>query len=502
MIAELSVATAEAEQAAVWSLGRGPLSDQFRWQLEMEIAAFQGTPGVASANQAADYNPGVPGRSVRVVSERSGGNKAKFAEWLNTARQLDEQDRLRHFRSQFHFPVQADGTPKVYFCGNSLGLQHESVPAAVEEVLASWRERAVAGHFSGTRPWMRYHEALREGQAEMLGAKPGEIVTMNTLTANLHLAMASFYRPSGKRCKVVIEQQAFPSDRYAVASQIRWHGLDPAECLVELAPAEGERLIDEDTIERWLHEHGDTVALVLWPGLQYATGQVFDLQRIAAAARSAGAAVGFDLAHSAGNVPVALNDSECDFAAWCTYKYLNAGPGAVGGMYVHPRHYERTDLPRLQGWFGNELATRFLMKHDFAAASGADAWTLSTPPTLLMAPLRASLEVFREAGWQKLCAKSRALTAFFAQIIERELGDDLEIITPSDLARRGCQLSLRVKAGRAEGRALFEHLEAQGIVPDWREPDVIRVAPVPLYNSFEDGVALVRAVLDWKSQAA
>ncbi len=411
---------------------------------------------------------------------------------LQQARQLDAADPLKEFRKGFHFPKNADGSDQLYFCGNSLGLQHQSVALVVEEVLAAWKNRAVEGHFTGQRPWLRYHEGLRAGQAAMIGAGPHEIVTMNTLTVNLHLAMISFYRPQGPRRRIVMEKHAFPSDRYAVESQIRLHGLDPADCLVELAPQDGERLIAEDRIETYLRQHGDTVALVLWPGVQYASGQVFDLGRIAVAAKACGANVGFDLAHAIGNIPLALNESGCDFAAWCTYKYLNAGPGAVGGMFVHERHHQRTDLPRLNGWFGNDLATRFQMTPEFRPAPGADAWQLSTHTTLAMAPLLASLEVFDQAGFARLREKSIAMTAWLAQQLEENLGEVLEIITPMQEERRGCQLSLRVRAGREAGRSLFTRLEQAGVVPDWREPDVVRVAPVPLYNSYEDCAQLVR----------
>jgi kynureninase len=413
---------------------------------------------------------------------------------LQQARQLDAADPLREFRKGFHFPKNPDGSDQLYFCGNSLGLQHQSVALAVEEVLAAWRDRAVEGHFTGKRPWLRYHESLRAGQAAMIGAGPHEIVTMNTLTVNLHLAMISFYRPQGARRRIVMEQHAFPSDRYAVESQIRLHGLDPADCLVELAPEDGERLIAEERIEDYLRQHGESVALVLWPGVQYATGQVFDLGRIAAAARACGANVGLDLAHGIGNIPLSLNETGCDFAAWCTYKYLNAGPGSVGGMFVHERHHQRTDLPRLNGWFGNDLATRFRMAPEFRPAPGADAWQLSTHTTLAMAPLLASLDVFAQAGFARLRKKSVAMTAWLASQIEVRLGNVLEIITPAQAERRGCQLSLRVRAGRDAGRHLFTRMEQEGVVPDWREPDVIRVSPVPLYNSFEDCARLVCVV--------
>lgn len=419
---------------------------------------------------------------------------------LDDARAHDAADPLAACRQGFRFPRHTDGSDKLYFTGNSLGLQHETVDAAVAEVMEAWRTRAVEGHFRGERPWMHYHELLREGQAAILGAKPGEVVAVNTLSVNLHLAMVSFYRPAGKRNRILMEKNSFPSDRYAVESQIRWHGLDPAECLVEIAPEAGQRLIEECQVENYLAEQGGRVALVLWPGVQYATGQVFDLPRIAAAGRAAGACVGFDLAHSAGNIPVNLHDTGCDFAAWCTYKYLNAGPGAVAGLFIHERHDRKRDLPRLHGWYGNHPDSRFRMAPEFDPAPGADAWIISNPPILAMAPLLASLQVFGSAGMQNLRQKSIAMTGWLAKAIEQHLADWIEIITPSEPERRGCQLSLRVRAGRETGRELFQYLEQSGVVPDWREPDVIRVAPVPLYNRFEDGARLVKLVHEWFEQ--
>ena len=413
------------------------------------------------------------------------------------AQSLDAADPLQSFRSAFSFPQRADGGDTLYFCGNSLGLMHQSVKDAVNQVIEAWQDLAVEGHFVGERRWMTYHELLQHGQAQLLGARHSEVVTMNTLTVNLHLAMISFYRPHGRRCQVLMEKQSFPSDRYAVESQIRLHGLDPADCLVELEPPAGARIIDESQIESYLQRHGDRVALILWPGVQYASGQVFDLPRIGEAGRRAGAAVGFDLAHAIGNVPLALHDSECDFAIWCTYKYLNAGPGSVAGMFVHERHAGRTNLPRFHGWYGNARASRFKMAPEFDPAAGADAWQLSNPPILSMAPLLASLQVFADAGFDRLRKKSLAMTAWLAGRIQSELGAILEIVTPLEPQRRGCQLSLRVRAGREQGRRLFEHLERSGVLPDWREPDVIRVAPVPLYNSYQDCDQLVRIMADY-----
>lgn len=421
---------------------------------------------------------------------------------LERARALDAVDPLAGFRDRFWVPKRKDGSDQLYFTGNSLGLQPKALAAEMQQELETWKDLGVAGHFEGRFPWMPYHEFLREPLARLTGALPHEVVAMNSLTVNLHLMMVSFYRPDGRRRRIVIEQQAFPSDRYAVASQIRFHGLDPAECLVELGPAgaseeAGDRCIEEADIEAFLEAEGDTVALVLWPGVQYATGQVFDLGRIAQAAQKAGANIGFDLAHSAGNVPLALHDSGCDFAAWCSYKYLNAGAGAVAGCFVHERHSGRSDLPRFHGWWGHDPDVRFRMGHDYVPAPGADAWQLSNPPILAMAPLRVSLAEFELAGLDMLRQKSLALTGYFAELIQAELDEVLEIITPLEESRRGCQLSLRVRAGHESGRALFEHLEHEGVVTDWREPDVIRAAPVPLYNRFEDCWGLVDHIQRW-----
>ena len=405
---------------------------------------------------------------------------------LQQAQALDRQDRLSHFRDQFWIPKRADGSEQLYFCGNSLGLQPKAAKAAVMEELTAWQELAVEGHFKGQRPWLSYNDVLRGPMAELIGAKPQEVVLMNSLTVNLHLMMISFYRPHGQRRQILIEQQSFPSDRYAVESQIRMHGLNPDECIVEIAPSGDDRIIEESAIEDYLAAHGEEVALVLWPGVHYASGQFFDLTRIAKSAHTAGARCGFDLAHAVGNVPLNLDESDVDFAVWCTYKYLNSGIGAVAGCFVNERHTERNDLTRLHGWWGNDPKTRFLMEPEFVPASGAEAWALSNPPILAMAPIRVALELFQQAGFASLRKKSVQMTAYLEQLVQTELNDSLEIVTPAEPERRGCQLSLRVLNGRAAGRALFEQLEAAGTIPDWREPDVIRVAPIPMYNRFED----------------
>ena len=416
---------------------------------------------------------------------------------LEAARALDRDDELRGFRDLFWIPPFGDKTGQAYFCGHSLGLQPRSATAAVENEMRAWREQAVAGHFRGDPAWMDLGDSLAAGMADLVGAHADEVTVMNTLTVNLHLLMVSFYRPAGRRRKIVIESGAFPSDRYAVASQLRFHGFDPAECMVELAPEPGSRLIEESRVASWLSRNGDEVALVLWPGVQYASGQAFDLEQIAAAGRAAGAHVGFDLAHAAGNLPMRLHDSGADFAAWCTYKYLNGGPGAVAACFVHRRHTDGETLPRFEGWWGNARDSRFRMAPQFAAAAGAEAWQLSNPPILSMAPLRASLDIFREAGLDRLRDKSLAMTGWLADGIEAHLDDVLEVLTPKDAERRGCQLSLRVPAGREQGRRLFRHLEEHGVIADWREPDIVRVAPVPLYNSYQDCFELLRLAGEW-----
>lgn len=408
----------------------------------------------------------------------------------------DAADPLAPFRGEFLIPPHGSGE-QVYLCGNSLGLQPRATRQALLDELDDWRDLAVEAHFRGRHPWMPYHAGVRDHLAELVGAQPGEVVAMNSLSVNLHLMMVSFYRPTAQRPAILIEQGAFPSDRYAVESQIRFHGFDPAEALIELAPDEPGGTLSFDAIARVLDAHGPRIALVLLPGVQYLTGQVLDLRAITELAHRKGCVVGFDLAHAVGNVPVNLHDSHADFAVWCHYKYVNSGPGAVAGCFVHERHAQ-TPRPRFAGWWGHDQATRFRMGPQFVATPGADGWQLSNPPILALAPLRVSLEIFHRAGRGRLREKSRELTGWLAQLIGRELGDVLEILTPAAPERRGCQLSLRVKGPRDAGRALFDHLASQGIVGDWREPDVIRVAPTPLYNRYTDALRFVRAVAAWR----
>lgn len=411
----------------------------------------------------------------------------------------DAADPLRDLRSEFLIP-RHDGEPMAYFVGNSLGLQPRGARAYVEEVLRKWEEEGVEGHFTGDAQWMTYHDLVREPLARLVGAEPLEVVAMNTLTVNLHLLMASFYRPTAERPVLLIEAGAFPSDRHAAWSQVRFHGFDPRTDLVEVAPDAPDGTISMDAIARAIDAHRDRLALVLWPGVQYRTGQAFDLAEIARLARDAGAACGFDLAHAVGNVDLSLHDSGADFAVWCHYKYVNAGPGAVAGAFVHARH-SRADLPRLAGWWGHDPSSRFRMEPEFVPAPGADGWQLSNPPILAMAPLRASLALFERAGMPALRAKSCSLTGYLEQLIDARLRGMLDVLTPRDPVQRGCQLSLRVHGGRDRGRSLFEFLAARGVLGDWREPDVIRISPTPLYNRHADVLRFARAVEAWSTAA-
>jgi kynureninase len=417
-------------------------------------------------------------------------------EW---AQSKDAADPLRHLRDEFLIPPHEHGESH-YFCGNSLGLQPRGAREAVNAELDYWAELGVEGHFKGRLPWMDYHEFVRDRLAEIVGAHPEEVVAMNTLGVNLHLMMVSFYRPTPDRHAILIEAGAFPTDRYAVESQIRYHGFSPTLSLIELEGDEPNGTISTAAIEQALAEHGSRIALVLLPGVQYRTGQVFDLKAITELAHQQGCTVGFDLAHAVGNLPLQLHDSGADFAIWCSYKYLNSGPGAVGGAFVHKRHAQAT-LPRFAGWWGHDKATRFEMGPEFVPTPGADGWQLSNPPILSLAPLRVSLEIFHRAGMQRLREKSLQLTGYLEWLVESQLPDVLEVVTPKEPERRGAQLSIRVLGGRAQGRALFEYLIDRGIIGDWREPDVIRISPVPLYNRFVDCLKFAEAVREWKSAA-
>ena len=412
----------------------------------------------------------------------------------------DAADPLRRFRDEFHIPPHGDGET-LYFCGNSLGLQPKGVRAALEAELDDWSGLAVEAHFRGRSPWMHYHEYVRDAMAEVVGAKPHEVVAMNSLGVNLHLMMVSFYRPTKERPAILMEAGAFPTDRYALESQVRFHGFDPATDLIEMQPDGAGGTLSMDAIEEAIAEHGHRVALILLPGIQYRTGQVFDLNRIVECGREAGCVVGFDLAHAAGNLPLTLHETGADFAVWCTYKYMNAGPGAVAGAFVHERH-ANADVPRFAGWWGHDKSTRFQMGPQFVPTPGADGWQLSNPPILALAPLRTSLDVFIRAGMPRLVEKSRRLTAYLDWLIRTRLDDTLDIVTPNDPAQRGAQLSVRVRAGRDAGRSLFEYLEKNGVIGDWREPDVIRLSPTPLYNRFADCLGAVDAIEAWRASQA
>lgn len=400
------------------------------------------------------------------------------------ARSQDQADPLRHFRERYYFP-QHEGKDIIYFCGNSLGLQPKGVEDALMRELKQWREHAVEGHFRGEMPWMYYHRFLADQSAQIVGAKPEEVVVMNTLTANLHFMMVSFYRPTRERYKIIMEAGAFPSDQYAVESQARYHGFDPEDAIVELAPREGEHTLRTEDIVAAIERHGASTALVLFGGVNYYTGQFFDLPAIVEAGHKAGAYVGFDLAHAAGNVPLRLHDWGADFAAWCSYKYLNAGPGGPGGVFVHERHGNNPGLPRFAGWWGHDEERRFLMEKGFQPMRGAAGWQLSNAQVLSFAAHKAGLDLFAEAGMSALREKSLRLTAYLEFIIDEINRKEarFQIITPRDPAQRGTQLSLLTGP---DGRQLFDRLTQSGVIADWREPNVIRLAPVPMYVGFED----------------
>lgn len=405
------------------------------------------------------------------------------------ALQLDEVDPLRPYQDQFHVPIRPDGKPAIYLCGNSLGLMPKTARALVEQELDDWARLAVDAHFKAATPWYSYHEVFRESGARLVGAKPGagEVVMMNSLTVNLHLMLASFYNPSRDRYKIVIEYPAFPSDRYAVATHLRHRGIEPRAALVHVQPPIGNHVIRPEDIETVLNRHGEEVALVLLGGVNFYSGQVLDMQRITKIAHGFGrdVMVGFDLAHAAGNIPLHLHDWNVDFACWCSYKYLNAGPGAVAGCYIHERHAHDVNIPRLGGWWGNDPATRFKMHliPDFVPKADADGWQLSNPPIFSMAPLRASLAMFDEVGMPALRTKSQLLTGYLRYLIERASSQRFQIITPREPEACGCQLSILV---HDQPRERLAALEAAGVVCDFREPNVIRVAPAPFYNSFHD----------------
>ena len=413
----------------------------------------------------------------------------QFENSLSFAQQLDKQDSLAKFRNEFHL-LQKDGKPAVYLCGNSLGLQPKNVRAAIDQELKDWADLGVEGHFDGKNPWMYYHHFLTEKAAKIVGAKPSEVVIMNNLTANLHLMMVSFYRPTKTRYKIMMEVSAFPSDQYAMETQARFHGFNPEDAIIELKPREGEYTLRTEDIIATINANKEELAIVMMGGVNYYTGQAFDMKTITKAAHAVGTIVGFDCAHAAGNLQLQLHDWDVDFAVWCTYKYLNSGPGGTSGVFVHERHGNNPDLVRFAGWWGHDEKERFQMKKGFKPMEGAAGWQLSNAQIFPMAIHKASLELFDEAGIENLRAKSEKLTGYLEFILNEVNGGlsgvegkHFTIITPKTPAERGCQLSIIVKEN---GKKLFDYLNENGIMPDWREPDVIRMSPVPMYNSFED----------------
>lgn len=401
------------------------------------------------------------------------------------ARKRDQQDPLQGFRDRFLIP-EIQGKEAIYLCGNSLGLQPKSTRAFLDRELQKWATYAVDGHFHAPEPWFHYHKLLKEPLARIVGAHPEEVVAMNNLSSNLHFMMVSFYQPTAQRYKILLEGGAFPSDQYAVESQVRFHGFAPDDAIIEVFPKEGAHTLETEDILATIDQHQDELSLVLFGGLQYYSGQVFDMAAITRAGQAAGAKVGFDLAHAAGNVPLQLHDWGVDFAAWCSYKYLNSGPGNNGGVFVHERHANSPDIPRFAGWWGHDEKERFLMQKGFKPMPGADGWQLSNSNILGLAAQRASLEIFDEAGMVPLREKSIALTGYLENLLREEVSSEanrLRIITPANPEARGCQLSLLVEKN---GKKLFEEISKAGVIGDWREPNVIRIAPTPLYNSFWD----------------
>jgi len=406
---------------------------------------------------------------------------------LTFAKQQDKEDILYPLRNLFHIPKDKKGGEWLYFTGNSLGLQPKSTKKYIDQELEDWASLGVEGHFEAKNPWLNYHELLTDKMAKVVGAKPIEVVVMNTLTANLHLLMVSFYRPTKTKYKIVIESDAFPSDRYAVESQLKFHGFSTDD-IIEWKPRKGEELLNIEDLQKIVSEQGDEIALLLIGGVNYYTGQFLDLKRVAEIGHSKGCIVGIDLAHGAGNIQPNLHESNVDFAAWCTYKYLNSGPGSLGGVFVHEKHSNNKDLPRFSGWWNHNKETRFNMRQPFDVMEGAEGWQLSNPPILSMAAIKASLDLFDEVGMEALRDKSEKLTGYFEYLIHEIDSEDIKIITPNNPKERGCQLSIQVKNA---DKSLHKKLTENNIITDWREPDVIRCAPVPMYTSFEDVYRMV-----------
>jgi kynureninase len=401
---------------------------------------------------------------------------------LAYAQQMDREDELQSFRSRFYFP-RHEGREVLYFCGNSLGLQPRDAEAAIQQELNDWRDLAVGGYWQARDPWMTYPQMMRGPLSRIVGCLEEEVTVMNALTVNLHLLMLTFYRPGPQRYKILMEAGAFPSDQYAMETQVKWHGYDPREAIVEVGPRPGERLIREEDMLAAIGRHREHLALVLLGGINYYTGQLFDMAAVTAAAHEAGALAGFDLAHAVGNAPLRMHDWGADFAVWCSYKYLNGGPGAVGGAYIHERFSSDPSLPRLGGWWGNDETSRFEMQKGFIPKPDAEGWSMSTAQVFNMVSLKASLALFEEAGIERLQAKSRRLTGYLYDLLQKLAGGRLEIITPADPERRGAQLSVFLGE---KAKDIQQQLIARGVVTDFREPGVIRISPAPLYNSFED----------------
>ena len=402
---------------------------------------------------------------------------------LAHAKSLDVQDPLQKYRALFSIPKKKNGEEHIYLCGNSLGLMPYRAQEYVNQEMEDWGEYGVEGHFHARHPWMPYHEFLTDKMARVVGALPHEVVVMNSLTANLHLMMVSFYRPTAERFKILIDYSPFPSDRYAVESQAKFHGYDPKVAIIELQPSGDKETVDHDDILAMIDKHGDEIALIMIGGVNYYTGQLYPLADITKAGHSKGCFVGFDLAHAAGNIDLQLHDTGSDFAVWCTYKYLNSSPGSLSGCFVHERHAEDENMPRFSGWWGHDKSTRFLMGDDFKPMRGAEGWQLSNPPILPMAAMRASLEIFEEASMPEIRKKSLKMGDYLLSLLDNIDTDKISIITPREHTRRGCQLSIQVTDA---DKRLFDKITEAGVIADWREPDVIRIAGAPLYNSYED----------------
>jgi len=397
------------------------------------------------------------------------------------AKEFDQNDELKSYREKFHFPLDSKGNETIYFTGNSLGLQPKQTRDYINQELDDWAKYGVEGHFHAKNPWMPYHEFLTEKLAKVVGAKPLEVVAMNSLTTNLHLLMVSFFRPQGKKRKIIIENNEFPSDIYAVKSQLKFHGLDPEKDLIIAKGKNGSDIIETEDILQLIRDNADETSMLMFAGVNYYTGQFFDIEAITKECHKHNIIAGFDLAHATGNVVLKLHDWNVDFAAWCSYKYLNAGPGGIAGAFVHEKH-KNHDGPRFEGWWGTDKKTRFLMKPQFDAIEGVEAWQLSNPPIFQLAALNSSLEIFNEVGIEKLREKSEKLSNYIDYLLSTLDSDKIQVITPKNLKERGCQLSLRINSGKS----VFNRLMEEGVIADWREPDVIRIAPVPLYNSFSD----------------